>query len=301
MMETDAPVSDDDLHAFVDGQLDASRVPLVLRHLQRHPDAAVRVAHWHAQRFALRRLHRDTDTGPTPAALADTVLRHRRPRWNPWTQAAAAVLLAAAGAAGMGAWRALPGMAEQPSPTVASAPQFVRDATAAYVVYAPEVRHPVEVSAQEEAHLVQWLSRRLGRPLAAPVLQDRGFRLLGGRLLPGEALAQGAASSAGNGDHAANARNASDTARPADAASAAALARAQFMYEDARGRRVTLYVAVFPTGVAPGETAFRSVASPSGTAFYWVENGYGYALNGDLPAAELQSLASDVYDQLFPR
>ncbi len=73
------------------------------------------------------------------------------------------------------------------------------------------------------------------------------------------------------------------------------------MYEDGRGRRVTLYVAVFPTGVAPGETAFRSVQSAGGTAFYWVENGYGYALNGDLPAAELQALAGDVYDQLFPR
>ncbi|ANN65992.1 anti-sigma factor family protein [Bordetella bronchialis] len=207
MMETDAPVSDDDLHAFVDGQLDASRVP----------------------------------------ALATGAL-------------------------------------------ASAPPQFVRDATAAYAVFAPEVRHPVEVGAQEEAHLVQWLSRRLGRPLAAPSLQDRGFRLLGGRLLPGEAAAQAGA----------NANPASAT-KTAGGAAGNALARAQFMYEDGRGRRVTLYVAVFAADVAPRETAFRSVRSGSGTAFYWVENGYGYALNGDLPAAELQALAGDVYDQLFPR
>ncbi|OZI23992.1 hypothetical protein CAL26_06360 [Bordetella genomosp. 9] len=275
-METDAPVSDDDLHAFVDGQLDASRVAAVLQHLRRHPDAAVRVAHWHAQRFALRRLHHATDIGPAPAALANTVMRHGRRRWNPWLQACAAMLLVVAGAAGMRAWQATGVRGAAPTIAAASAtPQFVRDAAAAYAVFSPEVRHPVEVGAQEEAHLVQWLRRRLGRPLAAPVLQDRGFRLLGGRLLPGETVGQDAAK--------------------------AALARAQFMYEDERGRRVTLYVAVFPTGVAPGETAFRSVQSASGTAFYWVENGYGYALNGDLPASQLQALAGDVYDQLFPR
>ncbi|CAM3535437.1 Anti-sigma factor [Bordetella sputigena] len=280
MMETDVPVSDDDLHAFVDGQLDASRVAAVLQHLRRHPDAAVRVAHWHAQRFALRRLHHATDIGPAPAALADTVLRHGRRRWNPWIQACAAVLLVVVGAAGMRAWQAGTDVAGRAGGAASMAaasttPQFVRDAAAAYAVFSPEVRHPVEVGAQEEAHLVQWLSRRLGRPLAAPTLQDRGFRLLGGRLLSGEGVAQ-------------------DTAK-------AAAARAQFMYEDERGRRVTLYVAVFPAGVAPRETAFRSVQSAGGTAFYWVENGYGYALNGDLPPNQLQALASDVYDQLFPR
>ncbi|ARP80576.1 hypothetical protein CAL12_06835 [Bordetella genomosp. 8] len=276
MMETDAPVSDDDLHAFVDGQLDASRVAAVLQHLRRHPDAAVRVAHWHAQRFALRRLHHASDIGPAPAALAETVLRHSRRRWNPWIQACAAMLLVVVGAAGMRAWQLGMGPIDGRTAATATAsatPQFVRDAAAAYAVFSPEVRHPVEVGAQEEAHLVQWLSRRLGRPLAAPVLQDRGFRLLGGRLLSGEGVAQ-------------------DTAK-------VAAARAQFMYEDERGRRVTLYVAVFPAGVAPRETAFRSVRSASGTAFYWVEN--GYALNGDLPPDQLQGLASDVYDQLFPR
>jgi anti-sigma factor RsiW len=289
MMETDALVSDDDLHAFVDGQLDASRATEVLRHLQRHPDAAVRVAHWHAQRLALRRLHRNTDPGPTPLALTQTVLRHERRRWNPWAQAVAALLLVAAGAGGMRLWL-LP-TASVPATAAMATPQFVRDATTAYAVYSPEVRHPVEVTAQEQAHLVQWLSRRLGRPLAAPVLQDRGFRLLGGRLLPGEPAAGQAM-----------APSAAPRPGPADgAASGNGLARAQFMYEDTRGRRITLYVAVFPPGVAPHETAFRSASSANGTAFYWVEDGYGYALNGDLPAGELQALAGDVYDQLFPR
>ncbi|WP_019938243.1 anti-sigma factor [Bordetella sp. FB-8] len=280
MNETDAPISDDALHAFVDGQLDAAQVAAVLRHLQRHPDAAVRVAHWHAQRMALRRLHRAAEPGATPAALTQIVTQRRRSHGNPWAQAAAAVLLLATGAAGMQGWRQA---ARAPAALAASAPQFVQDATIAYAVYAPEVRHPVEVPAQQETHLVQWLSHRLGRPLAAPDLQGQGFHLLGGRLLPGEP-AKGELTAADDATLQGN---------PA--------ARAQFMYEDAHGRRVTLYVAVFPPDIAPRETAFRSVKSAGGTAFYWVDHGYGYALNGDLPAVQLQQLASTVYDQLFPR
>lgn len=276
MTETDAPTGDDELHAFVDGQLDAARVAAVLRRLQQHPEAAVRAAHWHAQRMALRRLHRAAEPDPTPEALTRTVMRRPRSRWNPWAQTAAAALLMAAGAAGMQAWQQT---AHAPAALAGTAPQFVQDATVAYTVYAPEVRHPVEVPAREEAHLVQWLSHRLGRPLAAPDLQDQGFHLLGGRLLPGEP-AKGIAVAATQDNPA---------------------ARAQFMYEDAHGHRITLYVAVFSPSVAPRETAFRSVKSASGTAFYWVDHGYGYALNGDLPAAELQHLASEVYDQLFPR
>ncbi|HEX7747456.1 MAG TPA: anti-sigma factor [Bordetella sp.] len=273
MTEIDIPASDDELHAFVDGQLEPTRIAAVLRYLQQHPEAAVRMVHWQAQRMALRRLHRATEPGATPDALTQTVTRRHRFRWTPWTQAAAAVLLTVMGAAGMQAWRQIP---HAPVALAAAMPQFVQDATVAYTVYAPEVRHPVEVTAQEKTHLVQWLSHRLGRPLTAPDLQGQGFHLLGGRLLPGE------------------------PARGAAAGASAEAARAQFMYEDARGRRVTLYVAVFPPGVAPRETAFRSVRSAGGTVFYWVDRGYGCALNGDLPASQLQHLASAIYDQLIP-
>jgi anti-sigma factor RsiW len=142
-------------------------------------------------------------------------------------------------------------------------PSFVREAVVAHAVYTPESRHPVEVTAAEEAHLVQWLGRRLGLPLKAPTLQAQGFRLLGGRLLPG-----------------------------------AGTPRAQFMYEDARGRRVTLYVTVFEPGAAPTETAFRSAREGAFESFYWVEGRFGYALNGDVSSADVMALAREVYRQL---
>ncbi len=50
----------------------------------------------------------------------------------------------------------------------------------------PEVRHPVEVTAAQQDHLVQWLSKRVGRPLKVPVLAAEGYELVGGRLLSGD-------------------------------------------------------------------------------------------------------------------
>ncbi len=256
------PVSDDDLHAFVDGQLDAERLDAVLQYLQDHPEDAARIAQWQAQRQQLRKMARSLEIGDSPAVLAEQVMRSagqaRRRAW--WQQAAAATVILAVGV-GAGHWW---GSAESPErQALASSPAFVRDAVLAHAVFAPEKRHAVEVAAADQAHLVQWLSRRLGAPLKAPVLEERGFRLLGGRLLPGEG-------------------------KP----------RAQFMYEDASGKRITLYVTVFAPGHAPGETAFRSVRDAERESFYWVEDRFGYALSGELSAADLQAIARDVHWQL---
>ena len=60
-----------------------------------------------------------------------------------------------------------------------------RRAATAHAVYTPEVRHPVEVAAEQEAHLVRWLSKRLGAPIRAPDLTEAGYELVSGRLLPG--------------------------------------------------------------------------------------------------------------------
>ena len=51
---------------------------------------------------------------------------------------------------------------------------IAREAALAHVAYVPEVRHPVEVTAAEEKHLVAWLSKRLDAPLRAPSLVSPG-------------------------------------------------------------------------------------------------------------------------------
>lgn len=153
----------------------------------------------------------------------------------------------------------------RPEPTVVSvttAPLPIR-AARAHLVYSPEVRHPVEVDAKDKDHLVKWLSKRLGLPLKVPVLADQGFELLGGRLLPGP---EGPV--------------------------------AQFMYQDATGKRLTLYV----SKPHPGEqmTAFRFAQDNGVSVFYWIDKDCDYALSGEVDKPALARVASAVYRQIEP-
>jgi anti-sigma factor RsiW len=144
--------------------------------------------------------------------------------------------------------------------------EFVRQARYAHAVYTPEVRHPVEVTAAEQAHLVQWLSKRLGRTLKVPNLSAQGYELVGGRLLPG------------------------DTG-----------ARAQFMFQNGVGTRLTLYLGAMQAPAQSDvaqETAFRFTTDGAVPSFYWVEQGFGYALSGPLQRDALMQLAQAVYQQL---
>jgi anti-sigma factor RsiW len=138
-----------------------------------------------------------------------------------------------------------------------------RQAALAHAVFSPEVRHPVEVGAAEEAHLVAWLSKRLGAELKPPRLAAQGFDLVGGRLLSGEA-------------------------GPV----------AQFMYQDGRGQRLTLYVR--HDAQVASETSFRYARENGIGVFYWLDGRLGYALSGEMDKAELLRVATAVYRQLNP-
>lgn len=143
---------------------------------------------------------------------------------------------------------------------VAAAPPFAERALVAHAVYAPEVLHPVEVSGTEEQHLSRWLGKRLGMPIKAPNLREAGFELIGGRLLP-------------------------EAPRPA----------AQFMYQNPAGARLTLYV----TPQAGGrETAFRFEHTDRLGAFYWIDQGAGYALSGEVDRPVLLRVAELAYQSL---
>jgi anti-sigma factor RsiW len=238
------------------------------------PDTPAEPDDWAAQREALRGLHRDVLAEPVPPALQAAARRlahhhmaiERRARWATWGAMAAAVFVAfGVGWVAHAQWQARPASAIARAP---AAQNFVRDAAAAYVVYSPEKRHPVEVAASEQQHLVQWLSRRLDRPLKVPDLSAQGYALVGGRLLPGD-----------DG------------------------ARAQFMFENAAGQRVTLYLGALddkatPSGRSKQETAFSFASSGAVPSFYWVDRGFGYALSAPLPRDALLMLATEVYRQL---
>lgn len=73
--------------------------------------------------------------------------------------------------------------------------------------------------------------------------------------------------------------------------------RAQFMFEDGGGQRITLYLGAVDGVERQQETAF-SLGSGPVPSFYWVDRGLGYALAGELPRERLLALAQAAHQQL---
>ncbi|OIQ69811.1 hypothetical protein GALL_485860 [mine drainage metagenome] len=269
------PLSDDELHPLVDDQGTPQALAALQTRLAHDPLGQARLLQWQRQRDALRGLHAQVLAEPVPAALLQAGQRTSGARhtgqqgWRYGALAASVLLSFAAGWLGNANWaQSAARLASRPLLGQAQLDQnFVRQASLAHGVYVPEVLHPVEVSALQQAHLVQWLSKRLGKPLKVPDLTAQGFTLMGGRLLPGDTSV-----------------------------------RAQFMFQNTAGRRITLYLGAVshasPPGLSDKETRF-SYASQNGIpSFYWVDQGFGYALAGQLPREVLMQLADSVYHQL---
>ena len=269
-------IAEDELHALLDQRLSMVQQAALQERLAGDPAAAASYAVLIQQRQALRGLHSRALDEPVPSGLLTAALRASKTRqqvdqwWRLGGMAAAVVL-----AFGVGWWShdgAESMLASRTDATfaigrLAQADQlFVRQASMAHAVYVPEVKHPVEVSSAQQEHLLQWLSKRLGKPLKIPQLSAAGYELLGGRLLPGDAGA-----------------------------------RAQFMFQNATGERVTLYLGAIADGAPTAhaqETAFQFSTEGAVNSFYWMDRGFGYALAGQLPREKLMALAQMVYRQL---
>jgi anti-sigma factor RsiW len=257
------PFGEDDLMAYVDERLPEARRATVERFVDDNPALRAQISADRAIRESLRqRLNPITDL-PIPARLRiDAILRRRREalRWRLRAAVAGVVLLLGGGVTGWTAHEFAP-------PNLAFTQQAVlsttaTDAISAHRIFVVETIHPVEVGAAQQPHLIQWLSRRVGRPLAVPDLATQGYVLMGGRVLP-----------AGNE------------------------AAAQFMYEDKSGHRLTVYVRA-SSGV---DTQFRFVESRGVSAFSWIDQGLGFALVGAIDRPQLLDIADTVYQQVDPQ
>ncbi len=178
------PVSSDDLHAFVDGQLPPAERDEVARRLETDAEAAQLVAAYQVQRQALRAAFAARASEPVPSRLALARIleeRHRR-RPAPWRMAAAVLL--ALGVGGAAGW-ALHWQPKQSRVQYAMS-LLEQQALTSHIVYAPDNHHAVEVSAGDVAHLSSWLSGRLKRHVSPPDLSGLGYHLIGGRLLATE-------------------------------------------------------------------------------------------------------------------
>lgn len=253
-----AAVSNEELVAFVDGHLDGTRAAEVEAWLTAHPEEAKLVTDWRRQTGLLKAALDPVAAEPVPAALSDVVRGRRGRRPAVWIAASAAAAAIVAFPLGM----ALGWYLTASQMMVDKGEKLAETGISAYRVYSAEVRHPVEVWAEEEEHLVRWLTKRLGVPVKAPDLSRNGLKLVGGRLLVEEDMPQ-----------------------------------ALLMYEDQTGRRFTLLVEHIADG---RQTAFRYMEKNDAGAFYWVEGEVGYALTGPADRTALLQVAETVYEQLNP-
>ena len=254
---SDGPITEADLQAYADGRLGPERRRAVDAWLAGRPEEAERIADYRKLAEALRAAYEPVFAEGLPNRFVRTRLRWRRYALVAgWTVAGFLI----GGIAGWQLREARQTLA--PSPDLGAV--MARRAAIAHATYSPEVRHPVEVGADQEGHLVAWLSKRIGAPLRAPKLEDLGYSLVGGRLLPGD-----------NGPV------------------------AHFMYQTQKGTRITLYVRAESAGSR--ETAFRYAEEGRVRVFYWVDRKLGYALSsGDIGKDDLFKVANAVYQQLNP-
>ena len=177
MTDPKIPVTEDELHAYVDNELPTERRGDVEAWLTAHPDDAGRVRSWRTMADTLHARYDSVLDEAVPKRLEIERLV-RQPRH--WIFGAAAAALAAFIVGGSLGWFAH-GAAATPS----AIDNLTMEAMDAHRLYVVEVRHPVEVPGSERAHLQQWLTRRCGWIVHAPELETTGLKLVGGRLLPG--------------------------------------------------------------------------------------------------------------------
>lgn len=256
-------ISDSELNALVDGELDPARQAEIEAWLAGDPESASRVARYRAQNAGLHALYDDILNEDIPPKIA-AASRTRRAGVPPWAAMAAAIALFVVGAAGGWIVRGEAGVA--PVAQVADAPRIdtkelmVRAAMAHVVSYEDELR---AVSTGGKAEVGDYLADRMGTPIRVPSLESFGYRLIGSRVLP-------------------------DTDGPA----------AQFVFADQSGKKVSLYV----RGEQADGVDITYALADDLSMFYWNDSDRSYAMvtrvDDEQGREALLNAARMVYGQL---
>jgi len=250
MTDTNIPVTEDELHAYIDNELPAERRGDVETWLATHADDSERVQSWRAMAEMLHARYDSIADEAVPKRLEIERLARQPRKWM--VGAVAATLLAFVAGGGVG-WIAH-GAASSPS----AFQILTLDALDAHKLYVVEVRHPVEGPGSERTHLQQWLTKRCGWEVRAPVLDATGLKLVGGRLLPGPTV-------------------------PASF----------LMYEGPSGERFTVYAAKATVET----TQMRYASQGRDGAMFWAERGVGFVVAGSGDRDRLGQIAKIVYDE----
>ena len=271
-------IDEAEFQAFVDGHLSPERRRAMMAYLASDAGEAGRMGDYRALNEALHLAYDEVLHEPLPARLrTDRYMRGRgfgasALGWFRGGMTSMVPRLAALGAvavaSGVTGWSLNDRVAPPPVPE-SEAISFTRNAAHAHMLFVPDPDYPVEFGADQQDSLLLWLSERLGQPVRAPSLQETGYQLVGGRLLP-------------------------SSGQPA----------AQLMYESPQAQRITLYIRgrwAMPSGALKGaqEGTVSYAGEDDGVSMvYWLEGPFAYALIGQMDREQLFQTAQTVQQQL---
>ena len=248
-----------DIHLALDGEMPAEERADFDAWLEANPEMKAKNARFADDARRLREAFAGVLKEPVPERLVEMVTegpqKIARSWLAGWQSAVAAAVIFAAGIAG-GYLAGSSGLRMQAE----AENELAEKAIGAYVTYAVDRGHTVEVGGTDKPYLEGWLSKRTGLKLVAPDLADEGFELLGGRLLPG-------------------------------AESPAAL----LVYKDQAGNQISIYMVAEGEKKTRG-TYTEKTGGP--TAIYWLDKDYGCAIVGSLPQERLTEVAKSAWKQL---
>lgn len=256
------PVTEDDLHGYVDGCLDPRRRSRVEAYLAVNRDEAERIDAYRAQRIGMHVLFDAPPGQELPKKLADLERRISRAasrgRWLRRSFRVAASLAALVVASGVGWWVAQYKAFDAPRLTtswVFSTPHFLVSDHAA---------DTAGVAADDESRLVGWLTRNAATAsVAVPDLRPFGLNFVGGRVL----------------------------ATPAGPA-------VQLSYDDSGTQRLNLYISM--TGGAR-KADITALQTTDGSLVYWSDGSLVYTLAGSVNQESLVRIARTIATGLAMR
>lgn len=170
-----------DLHAFIDGHLDAARRADIEAWLARHPGRAAEVAAWQADARALRAALAEPELPDNPSLDPARIRARSRERRRNRVDIAAGMLLCL-GLGGFTGWH----LHESPPAIAGALP--MSDAVTAHRLFvsgAGSEFNP-DVRATTPGELRHWLATHFERPVTLPDLGRAGFVPAAGRLLATE-------------------------------------------------------------------------------------------------------------------
>ncbi len=191
--------------------------------------------------------------GPVLEESIPTRLKMRPPRSPMMAWRVAAVITWIAVGAILG-W----GVRDRQAPPDTSAAyeqDLVERARLAHVIYTAENRRAVEVAATHEDEMIRWLSKRMNAAVRVPDLTEFGFQAMGGRLLPG-------------------------TDGPA----------CQIMYQNADGKRLTIYLSRDPGKVRPVRFSDQELVH----VVFWSDGTLAFAVSAEIDREALARIAATI-------